>query len=334
MKKTKLWMSVAFSVTVLFAMLALVACPQGVNTDNGGGIEGFVYFEGGTVNASVGNILGPFYNASEENPIEVTSFYIAETETTYARWYEVYQWAISEERGEAVYSFANPGRAGNFGKDAAEPNEGNTEPVTSVSWRDLVVWCNAASEMDGLTPVYYISEADRTPIRAAEGKEVLRGSGKSENAYVDTKANGYRLPTEEEWEFAARGGSPSTDENAPWNYKYAGTNEDSELTNYAVYGDNSVIEIEGSSSSYTANVKSKLPNSVGLYDMSGNVREWCWNAPVPTGNGNNAIIYRIARGGFFNGSADGCNINNRSVPNASLYSTNPNLGFRLVRTRK
>lgn len=275
----------------------------------------------------MGNILGPFYNASEENPIEVTSFYIAETETTYARWYEVYQWAISEERGEAVYSFANPRREGSTGTIGAAHIEGSSQPAVNVSYRDVLVWCNAASEMDGLTPVYYISEADRTPIRASEPSTTAAGSGKADNAYVDTKANGYRLPTEEEWEFAARGGSPSTDENAPWNYKYAGTNEDSELTNYAVYLDNSSVEEGGTAVS--ANVKSKKPNSVGLYDMSGNVREWCYQDGATLSN----IKMRVMRGGSFTSPATGCTVEYRSTTN-SLRSGGTQQGFRLVRTRK
>ncbi len=275
----------------------------------------------------MGNVLGPFYSASEENPIEVTPFYIAETETTYARWYEVYQWAISEERGELVYSFANPGREGSTGTIGAAHIEGSSQPVVNVSYRDVLVWCNAASEMDGLTPVYYISEVDRTPIRASEPSTTAAGEGKADNAYVDTNANGYRLPTEEEWEFAARGGRPSTDENATWNYKYAGTNEDAELTNYAVYIDNS--SMEGSETKVSANVKSKKPNSVGLYDMSGNVREWCYQDGATLSRNT----LRVTRGGCFANGASGCTVEYRSTGN-SLRSGGPQQGFRLVRTRK
>ncbi|MBQ0165561.1 MAG: SUMF1/EgtB/PvdO family nonheme iron enzyme [Treponema sp.] len=166
---------------------------------------GFVKINGGTVSSSFGNNGGPFYNASEQTPVTVNTFYMAETELTYAKWYEVYTWAISDERRAAMYTFANEGSEGYDGTDGAAPTEGNTEPVTCVSWRDAVVWCNAASEKDGLTPVYWLEGTTRFTdttkvLRFAEGYVSEPGDGKAEKAVINESANGYRLPTETEWE--------------------------------------------------------------------------------------------------------------------------------------
>lgn len=154
-----------------------------------------VKINGGTVSEAIGVENGPFYNASEQTPVTVNTFSMAETELTYAKWYEVYTWATSADRGDAKYTFANKGRQGSGGTDGAAPTEGNTEPVTCISWRDAVVWCNAASEKDGLTPVYWLEGTtqftDTTKVlrfaedysewgTAENGTDVLSGGGKAE----------------------------------------------------------------------------------------------------------------------------------------------------------
>jgi formylglycine-generating enzyme required for sulfatase activity len=140
-----------------------------------------------------------------------------------------------------------------------------------VSWQDVVVWCNAYSEMTGKEAVYYDSTGT-TLLRDATDGTALNGATQQDR-------NGYRLPTEKEWEYAARGGVPSNDAGSAWTYKWAGTNTESELDKFMWYrkGVNPVRE--------------KKPNSAGLYDMSGNASEFCFDKAdtdrcVARGGGN------------------------------------------------
>jgi formylglycine-generating enzyme required for sulfatase activity len=177
--------------------------------------------------------------------------------------------------------------------------KGDALPVERVSWLDAVEYCNRRSRREGLAPAY-------------------RGSG--ENISCDFSAAGYRLPTEAEWEYAAKGGNKD-----PMAYEYAGSNSPGGV---AWYTDNS-----GGS---THQVGTKQPNSLGLYDMSGNVWEWCWDrygnysgSAQTDPQGPSTGLYPVVRGGSWYSSA-------RYVRSAYRGNNTPsyrdgNIGFRVVR---
>jgi uncharacterized repeat protein (TIGR02543 family) len=280
-----------------------------------------VSLTGGTIsgnavyNASNGDTLFP-----AGRTVTLSAFSIAKYETTYELWYEVKTWAAGG------YTFANAGREGHNGTDGAPPTPAaKTEPVTYISWRDAVVWCNAYSEMSGKDPVYYSSGA------------VIKDSTNTtawDNAVMDTTANGYRLPTEAEWEYAARGGGmPSTI--GSFAYTYAGTNDENSLVNYAWYKVNSYDAGSSDPNYGTHPVGGKTANGPQLYDMSGNVWEWCWDwygsigmetVTNPTGTGSGSA--RVIRGGSWNVDASLCAaaFRNYGGPNARLS----HLGFRVA----
>jgi formylglycine-generating enzyme required for sulfatase activity len=184
--------------------------------------------------------------------------------------------------------------------------KGNDLPVDSVSWFDAVLFCNALSLRLGLSPAYTI-----------EG----------ENVTWSREARGYRLPTEAEWEFAARGGINGTRGDPLERSFFAGGDISANPVDYCWFSPN------GARSTHA--VKGKLPNQLGLYDMSGNVWEWCWDwysdypeRPVHDYRGAEAGKVKIYRGGAYLNSINQLRTTFRIWDTPALkYRT---LGFRIA----
>lgn len=264
----------------------------------------------------------------EHTVASITAFAMAKYELQFGDWLTVKTWA-----GANGYSIINPGVQGDNGLRTDQ------HPVTTVTWRDAMVWCNAASEKQGLTPVYYADAVFSTPIKASTNSGSVNNTpGSEDNPYVQWSANGYRLPTEAEWEYAARyvdgltynrGDAPSGwQDNNPAN----GTVDASEI--------NVVMWYSVNGSNMTHPVGGKASNALGIFDMSGNVWEyvWDWHAPTyatstpytdPDSKGPTSGTVRGFREGSFLNPAVAQRTSNR-LANSPSYKFN-DLGLRPVR---
>ncbi len=259
--------------------------------------EGFVYIPGGTF--TMGDTRGG--GNSDELPIHsvtLNSFYMGKYEVTQSE----YQAIMGSNPSHLSYGI------------------GDNYPVNRVSWYAILKYCNLRSMAEGLTPVYTISGS----TNPANWGTVPTSNNSIWNAVIcNWSANGYRLPTEAEWEYAARGASNNPD------YLYSGSND---INAVAWHSGNNTPE-------GTKPVGTKAPNEHSLYDMSGNLWEWCWdwygssyysNSSTDNPKGPSSGSGRGLRGGVWEYGAYLCRVAFRNYDNP--YGTGYGLGFRLCRS--
>jgi sulfatase modifying factor 1 len=211
--------------------------------------------------------------------IRIGKFWVGKCEVTWGQWKEVREWG--------------KGKGYEMGQGAGN---GEKYPVTDVRWYSAVKWCNARSEKEGLVPVYEV------------GGEVYR-KGSEDKVAMKVGANGYRLPSDGEWEWAARGGVKGR------GYEYSGSND---LEEVGWCGENSGVNPHEAGT--------KKANELGIYDMSGNVWEWCFDWAGGGATGTNRVI----RGGSWSDYAHFARVSYRSGPGPSLSYNN--FGFRVARS--
>ena len=261
--------------------------------------EGFVFVKGTTITGTESWTPSSEVFVSERK-LTISDLIVSDHEVT---------------RGEykAVMG-SDPSTASAYDKDGNEL-EGDAvlnNPVNCVNWYDAIVYCNKLSIKENLTPCYSIGGSTNPE---EWGSVQTLENATWDAATCDFEANGYRLPTEAEWEWLARGGE---------NYEYAGSDNVDDVAWYTAN-----INDTG-----TREVKTKAPNGYGLYDMSGNVWEWCWDwygsiSSSSVADGATSGDVRITRGGSWYYNGDYCQVAGR----ARIYpSVRPSdFGFRIVR---
>jgi formylglycine-generating enzyme required for sulfatase activity len=225
---------------------------------------------------------------------KVQAFQIGKLEVTWGEWKTVRDWATANGYSDLA----------NVGEGSA-----NNHPVRNVSWYDVVKWCNAKSEKEGLSPVYF------------SNNQIFRvGSFDWSSNLINIleEANGYRLPSEIEWEWAARGGVNSK------GYTYSGSDNKNDVSWNPDNSIGSPLSLDRGSGTWP--VAQKIPNELYLYDMSGNV--WEWTSSIQKHDLFDGY-YRLLRGGSWSAVYGMGNISMRYLGKPSDLANA--IGFRLAR---
>lgn len=261
--------------------------------------------------------------------VELSAFAMDKTLVTGQQWSNIYNWAINNG-----YTFTNAGSA-----------KAGDHPIHSITWYDAVKWCNARSEFEGLTPAYYTSDA------LGEDDVYREGWASISNTWVRWDA-GYRLPTESEWEIAARGGGVGHSDRFWWGNVISHSN-----ANYNAGGESATPVPYNLSAGeerhpdfidpvggfpYTNPVEWFEPNPLGLHDMPGNLVQWCWDwysdteyaeryaegIPVVNPRGPDLGADRMLRGASWNSVVLNTRLSNRT--RVAPATANAIIGFRTV----
>jgi formylglycine-generating enzyme required for sulfatase activity len=280
---------------LLSAMMVLAGACWGEMPAN------FVLVKGGTFKNAKSNFYG--------KGVTVSDFYIGKYDVTQKEWVEVMG--------------SNPSKF-----------KGDNLPVETVSWYDSIDYCNQRSIREGLKPYYNIDKNTKDPNNKPDPE-----FGDLDNikwtVTINARANGYRLPTEAEWEYAAGGGQLSKNyiysggddiEDVGWYWKNSGDKPLSGFWQWPVLVGNH---------NRTRAVGGKKPNELGLYDMSGNVRQWCWDwsgdlaSHVKDPQGSSSGFVRVWKGGGWMGAAYCAEPSFRG--HLAANGAGPDQGFRVVR---